>query len=551
MLEDERILSLEERVAELENEVEELKAAFNNVKSNQHLTMTTSKSAFNEKKKGWESIKKTQETNSKEKPDIEKLLTQVWLPRIFMVVMLLGVLWGFKVAVDYGFLTPLVRIILGFGVGAALIYFGQKQIRNNREKLGIVLLGGSYSILLFTTFAANTLFGYIPGPLAFMMNISWLVLGLFFAIKYQSQALGVFIAIGGYFIPFLIESTNPNIWIFALYETILYLVLLYFSLRKKFIVLYLVAFVLLHFTFFIYTVTAGFLSDNEPLVYGIIAQFLFVTVTYLKGNLYEREQMATLFTSFVFTSVWVNGILFEFSAELFALITTIVFLFISYYFKKDKERMVTASVVSAFALITWLIHVFDGDVIQVFLLLEGVALIYLGWQLQSKLQRFLGAMIYFVAYLIAIENNYLQLFSMDSVIWLTLLATVGFILFGLLKYDRNLKTLLWFVVGANVIAWLRFTYLLIPLLLVGIGENIIQMTVSFVWAILAVVLVVLGVKRNKKAVRLTGVALLFIALSKVVFIDLFMVSIAIRAILFIGLGVIGILISRIFYTKKD
>ncbi|HHY74848.1 MAG TPA: DUF2339 domain-containing protein [Bacillus bacterium] len=551
MLEEERICSLEKRVTELENEVNDLKAAMKHAKvESQSVFIDTKRTTTNARP--FVKIEKIDLGKSKsEKLDLEKLLTEVWLPRIFMVVMLLGVLWGFKVAIDYGFLTPIVRIMLGYVVGVALIYFGQKQIKKNRVKLGIVLLGGSYSILLFTTFAANSLFSYLSSPLAFILNIIWLALGLFFAIKNQSQALGIFIAIGGYLIPFLIESENPNIWIFTSYETILYLVLLYFSLRKKFIGLYFFAFAFLHITFFVFSLTTGFSSFQKPIVYGLIAQFLFITVTYLKGRLYTREQMATLFASFVLTTSWVKLYFTETTSEWFALITTVIFFVIAVYFKKDKDRMVTASVVSAFALITWFLYVLEGDLLQVFLLLEGAALLFLGWQLQSKLQKLVGAMIYLVAYLIAIENDYVKIFSIDSIIWLTLLITTGFVLYGLVKYEKDVTALKWFAVGMNVLVWLKYTFLFVPLLLVGLDENVIQMTTSFVWAIFSVVLVVFGVKRNKKSVRLTGVALLFIALIKVVFFDLLMVSIAIRAILFIGIGVIGILISRIFYGKNE
>lgn len=566
MQEEEQIHLLEKRVSQLENEVNILKAAIKNTVINAHSPIADthfsspniSTPKVQEAKtsdKNWDILNKAQQKDlqkeQKEKLDLERLLTQVWLPRIFMVVMLLGVLWGFKVAVDYGFLTPAVRIIIGYVVGATLIYLGQKQITHAREKLGIVFLGGAYSILLFTTFAANVLFGFFPSALAFILNIAWLGIGLFLASKHHSQALGVFIAIGGYLIPFLIESRNPSIWVFASYETILYLVLLYFSLRKKFISLYFVAFALLHVTFFIYTIAAGFLSNNDPLVYGVILQLLFITVTFLKGSFNTTQQMATLFTSFVLTTGWVNIIFSNFAAEQFALITTVVFLLITYFFKKDKDRMVISSVIAAFALITWLFHIFEGDLLQVFLLIEGVALLYLGWNLQSSLQKFAGAIVYAIAFLIAFENNFKQLFSLDSIIWLTLLLTTGYLLYGIVKYEKRQTVLKWIAVGMNVIVWLRFTLLFIPLLLAGLDENVIQMTVSFVWAILSVALVVIGVKRNTKAVRLTGVGLLFISLIKVVFFDLFMVSIAIRAVLFIGIGVIGIFISRIFYSKNN
>lgn len=570
MQDDERIDQLEKRVTELEKAINALKAEIeysaigsrspiidshpsptqfqeNKSKSKKERTPDQHLDLLNGAQQ-----KEQRKGHQKEKLDLEKLLTQVWLPRIFMVVKLLGVLWGFKVAVDYGFLTPVVRIIMGYVVGTALIYLGQKQITKAREKLGIALLGGSYSILLFTTFAANVLFGFFPSPLAFILNVIWLGAGLFLASKHHSQALGIFIAIGGYLIPFLIVSgENPSIWVFASYETILYLVLLYFSLRKKFIILYFAAFALLHFTFIYYSIAAGFISNDDPLAYGIILQFLFITVTYLKGTLYTTEQMATLFTSFVLTTGWVNLTLTDFAAEQFSLVITIAFLLITYFFKNDKNRMVIASVVSAFALISWFFHIFEWDVLQVFLLMEGVGLLYLGWNLQSSLQKFVGAFIYLIAFAIAIVNNYEKLLSIDSVIWLTLVISTGYVLYGILKYEKNQEVFKWIAVGINVFVWLRYTLLLIPLLLAGLDENVIQMTISFVWAILSVALVVFGVKRNKMSVRLTGVGLLFISLIKVVFFDLFMVSIAIRAILFIGIGVIGILISRIFYSNND
>ncbi|MGO4274314.1 hypothetical protein AB4Z22_31520, partial [Paenibacillus sp. TAF58] len=45
--------------------------------------------------------------------DWEHLIARVWLPRIFIVVFLLGVLWGFTAAVNAGIITEPVRCILG------------------------------------------------------------------------------------------------------------------------------------------------------------------------------------------------------------------------------------------------------------------------------------------------------------------------------------------------------------------------------------------------------------------------------------------------------
>jgi uncharacterized membrane protein len=75
--------------------------------------------------------------------DWERVIGQVWLPRVFILVLLLGVLWAFKAASDVGFITDAVKCILGFLSSAALIAGGEWQIRKGRAALGQVLLGGA------------------------------------------------------------------------------------------------------------------------------------------------------------------------------------------------------------------------------------------------------------------------------------------------------------------------------------------------------------------------------------------------------------------------
>ena len=53
--------------------------------------------------------------------DLQKLLSN-WLPRVFMFILLLGVLWGLKVGMDNGFITNPVRVGMGY-TGTILLYF--------------------------------------------------------------------------------------------------------------------------------------------------------------------------------------------------------------------------------------------------------------------------------------------------------------------------------------------------------------------------------------------------------------------------------------------
>ena len=102
---------------------------------------------------------------------------QTWLPRIFVGIMLLGVIWLFKAGVDAGLLTPAIRIVFGIVLSIGFYYIGDIQIKRERQALGLVLAGGSITGIVLTTFAAHYLYGFIPASVAFVCNIAWVILG--------------------------------------------------------------------------------------------------------------------------------------------------------------------------------------------------------------------------------------------------------------------------------------------------------------------------------------------------------------------------------------
>lgn len=82
------------------------------------------------------------------------------------------------------------------------------QIKRERQALGLVLAGGSITGIVLTTFAAHYLYGFIPASIAFVCNIAWVILGIYIAKRYQSEYLTIFVAVGAFFVPFLLNSTT-------------------------------------------------------------------------------------------------------------------------------------------------------------------------------------------------------------------------------------------------------------------------------------------------------------------------------------------------------
>src|SRR5690606_3545829 len=125
----------------------------------------------------------------KQPRDLENLLVRVWLPRVFIIVLLLGVLWAFLAAVNAGIITESVRCWLGV-LGAVVMYvLGVRQINRDRAGLGKVLLGGSHSILILSISAAHLLFDLIPAAAAISLYLASLAVIIGTALRWRSQTL--------------------------------------------------------------------------------------------------------------------------------------------------------------------------------------------------------------------------------------------------------------------------------------------------------------------------------------------------------------------------
>ena len=120
-------------------------------------------------------------TTSKAEPiEWDVLIFQKILPRLFILVFIIGNLWGFKAASDFGILTDTVKVVLGYAVSGLFILFGIIQIRRSRTLLGQVLLGGAIPILMLSTFAMHQLYGLTGPTISFILNVLWIGFRNFF-----------------------------------------------------------------------------------------------------------------------------------------------------------------------------------------------------------------------------------------------------------------------------------------------------------------------------------------------------------------------------------
>lgn len=557
---DERFTRLEERILELEKEVRELKQYRNSER------ITTDKrfqanplvkgpipsgTTYGETKE-----KKPQENFRQKETDWEHLIARVWLPRVFMFVFLIGLIWGFKAAVDGGLITREMRCFIGLLAGAAFVYLGIRQHKLLRFLLSQVLLAGSIGIFMLTTFAAHYLYDFINAPMAFILNVLWTVLGLLFSYRYKSQTLGVLAIISGILTPFLVDN-NPSTPFFVCYEVLLYISAMIFAIRHRFVTLLYTSFILIHPAFLIFSMV-GSITEDRWIVYGVLVQHLVLLASILLRTGILNHELRVLISSFVLTAVW-SRLILESDITLILLSFTLLYCGVSAYTwrKGFKDTLPYMLAISSYSLLFLLMEVAQNKWVVGLFIIEGFIALALGFIIKSLFQKINGLLIYLIGFLaggIILLGGMDSLASVNTFIWIVILLTLAGIIVLLRYYSaenqnqtKELIRVLYYGLG---VLFLIFITDVTTVLTQNVSENAQHLIISSTWVGYAIAVIAYGLKKKTKQVRLAGIALLFLTLIKVIFFDLPTVSMIMKAVLFIGLGGIGILLSRFFYKKE-
>lgn len=551
-MEKERIEELERKISSLEEDVAKLKSLVYKTNS------PRPKAVHAPPQRREETAKRPVQTAAKssqviEEPvDWEKVLFQIWLPRIFIFVFIIGVLWGFKAASDYGLMNEKVKVVLGFVVSIGFAVTGHFQIKKGRLVLGQVLVGGAIPILMLTTFAMHSLY-HLAGPtLAFILNTSWIILGIIATVFYRSQALGVISAVGGVLVPFLIESNSPNALVFIGYETLLYIAFLYVAIKQKYSILYVLSAVLLNLTLLIYY---SFVGDNvvkELLGMAILIQHLCLISSFFLSQSVLQVYAFTLLSSLAVTYGWLLAVFDDGTTTMVLLALVIIYALGVYTVRSSKEKFeffITYLIVAVAFFIHQLVDLREGAILYV---IQGLAVYYIAMTYKNLLHQLFSYTIYILSATYILVTPIEQVLSLPTLNWVVVLASIlVFVWISIQKTEKDEHDT--FKIGGSIVFSILSLIFATEVTAAGTNDlsaNTQTLIMTAVWLCLAIAAFVIGLLRTFKTATYIGVGLLFLTLFKLVLYDLPFIPMAIRALLFIVLGAIGLIISRLFYKKK-
>jgi uncharacterized membrane protein len=141
--------------------------------------------------------------------DLEGTIGKLWLNRIGIVAILIGVAYFLKYAFDSGWIGPGGRVAIGLLAGIAVVVWSEAFRRKGSVAFSYSLKAVGIGILYLSLWAASQYFHLIPAGMAFAAMILVTASTITLALTQDAEILAVYAMIGGFSTPALV-STGEN-----------------------------------------------------------------------------------------------------------------------------------------------------------------------------------------------------------------------------------------------------------------------------------------------------------------------------------------------------
>ncbi len=213
-----------------------------------------------------------------ENPDWEKFIGENLANKIGIAVLVLGIAFFVKYAIDKNWINEAGRVIIGLLCGAILTGLAH-YFRNSYRSFSSVLVGGGLSVFYFSVAFAFHQYELIGQTPAFIFMVIISGFGVVLSVFYDRQELAILASIGGFITPFLVSTGQDNYVALFTYLCILNAGIMVLSWFKRWSAINVIA---LFFTTFIYggwLLKRVFIDDDKVFPYK--EAFLFATLFYL------------------------------------------------------------------------------------------------------------------------------------------------------------------------------------------------------------------------------------------------------------------------------
>lgn len=230
--------------------------------------------------------------------DLEKYIGENIANKIGIGVLVLGIAFFIKYAIDKNWINEPARVLIAVASGLLLIGIAHR-IRKKYRSFSSVLVGGGLSVLYFSVAFAFHEYQLIGQQTAFILMLAITSLAVALSLKYNRAELAILATLGGFATPFLVSTGNNNYHALFIYLAILCAGMTILSWFKRWPAVNIIAMVGTLLIYGGWLVSGSINDDDTPFpykhafLYGTLYYLLFLGM-HLLNNLRLRRQFTAL-----------------------------------------------------------------------------------------------------------------------------------------------------------------------------------------------------------------------------------------------------------------
>ncbi|PSR53731.1 hypothetical protein AHMF7605_09435 [Adhaeribacter arboris] len=222
-------------------------------------------------------------------PDLEKFIGENLINKLGIAVLVLGIGYFVKFAIDQNWINAWGRVWVGFAAGAGLLGLAH-WLRRQYAAFSSVLVGGGLAVLYFSIALAFHEYQLFSQTLAFILMVGVTGFSVFMAITYDRQELAVLALLGGFASPLLASSGGNNYRVLFIYILILNIGMLILAYFKNWSVIRVISYLATVILFAGWLVAKVIGEPQGPYLGGFIFAMLFYLVFFAMTVVYNLKQ---------------------------------------------------------------------------------------------------------------------------------------------------------------------------------------------------------------------------------------------------------------------
>lgn len=323
-------------------------------------------------------------------PDLEKFIGENLINKIGILILVLGISFFVKFAIDKDWINEPARVGIGVLAGSLVMFIANK-LRKNYAAFSSVLVAGAISIFYFTISIAFHDYHLFNQTVAFIIMVVITAFSALVSVSYNRQELAVLSLIGGFAVPFMVSTGSGNYVVLFTYIAILNCGILAIAYFKKWNIVTVLSFVfttLLFLSWYIRELFDNKLPHQGALSFATLFYFIF-SITLVVNNIRKKgtftliEYFILILNTFFFFGIGMGiihnwGINFKGLFTVLLAVYNLVYAIILYKkFGLDKNA-VYLLIGLALTFVTLTIPIqFEGNQITIFWAAEAVLLFWL------------------------------------------------------------------------------------------------------------------------------------------------------------------------------